>query len=294
MTCLNSQFVKFVPNNILTTADLSATTQVNYPIANCIDTRHSYAVLGEPDPAYPASSYVAVPDINIEATWDSLQRSDHIGFFWGNLSVGATLRLRLYIDDSFATLVYDSGATQALQFKTLLEVDWLLEPLITPLDYPSNLGKNTDWAFDSTLFQSAKLDISNPTNTSGYINVGTIYLGSSFVTQNVNIVSSSIQIIDQSALTTSSDGSAVPERNTNIAYQVGIDWESLDVGDRTLIEDNVLYSNSTHTPLMIDFHPSIDYAIRQKYFGIFYLTQQPTIPLDSNLLSGIGLQFQRA
>ena len=294
MTCINTQFVRFVTDNILTEATLTAATQSTYPVDNVTDTRHSYVVLGNTDPTYPTAPYIAVPDLNIEATWPSLQRANHIGFFWGNLTASATLRLRLYSDDNYVNLIYDSGEVQALKFKTLFQLDWLLDPFVTPLEYSNDLGKNTDWEFTTSLFQSAKMDISNPTNTDGYINIGNIFLGTSFVTEKVNIQSSNFQILELSEISTASDASVVPLRNTNIGYNVGIEWESLELSDRNLITENILFPNSVHKPIMIDFFPELDYTMRQQHFGIFYLVQQPDIGIDINLLSGIGLNFQRA
>ena len=291
---MSCEFARFTPINTLLTADLSTTNPLftGFGIDEIKDYRRNSIIRSQTATGYPTPPYTDTPDIEILATWDTSQKANSIGIFWKNFTVGAKNRLILYDGiNQTGDIVYDSGEIEALKYKNILELDFLIDPVIATFDYGDNdLGKNTDWQFNTTIFQSAKIILSNPTNTYGYIDINTVFLGLSIETSNYNFDTGAVwTAIDTTTHITTADGSTVPIKGVQ-GQEININWSYLTMADRNLITQKIIQKNGMYVAVMVDVYPNRDTTLRSQHFGIYLLKVMPGVSLNTQL-STIGLNM---
>lgn len=301
MSC-NQNFAQYTATNLLETSILTTETplQEGFDINNIYNYRRNKVIIGDADSNFPNGPYTNVPDITINANWPSFQKANNIAIFWNNYSGGSSNRLILYDgENQTGDIVYDSGVIEAMRYKTLFELDWLIDPLIATFDYSDQpLKKFSNWNFklndedSSFLFASAKIVLSNPTNTDGFINIKNIFLGEYFTTENFNFSYGSNWTYNQNTnITLLEDGSNISSSGVD-NYEINLPFDNLSLSDRTMLENNLVFTNGTKKPFLLNGFPNSDNQnLSSGHFGLYLIRSPMAFSLNRGMLSQFGLDL---
>lgn len=92
-----------------------------------------------------------------------------------NMSDTSTWRIELFEDVAMTTLIKDSLVIPAVQQKTLGELEFLIDPLVSSVS--DARFQSSDFWFDSCLIGAMRITLVDVDNTIGHIDVTRIYVG---------------------------------------------------------------------------------------------------------------------
>jgi len=286
---------RYMPENKFLDATITITpaTPAGFDKEDLKDYKHSYVVQGTYDAAYPTPPYTAVPDIAITGDWTTFKRVSGINVKWSNLTAGATVRLQYWNEaGQTGTLIYDSGATEALQYKTFEELDWLIDNIVAIKEYGS-IGRNSFWYHDVQIALSFKITISNATNENGFIELNDVFLGE-WMTTDTNVqYGSQWGIVDTSEQKLMDDGTTSSVAGIESDF-MSLEYNSLSDDDRTVLNDKIIRPNGKHTPFWCDVYPNeIGTSKNQHHVGMFLLVNEPSLGYETGNLTSVSFELRR-
>ena len=288
---------RYMPKNHFLDAELivTPTPPAMFPKEYLQSYAHSEVVQGGTDPSYPTPPYTAVPNLVVDGNFTGgFRRFSGINTQWSNLTADATVRYQIYDgQNQTGSIIYDSGAVGALQYKTFEELDWLIDGIIAIKDYGTSIGRNSFWYHDVTIGQSFKITYSNPTNENGYIEINNIYLGE-WITTDINIqYGSQWGIVDTTTQSLRNDGTTSALKGTESDY-ISLEYAQMDRDDRTILNDKIVRSNGKHTAFWADVYPEeVGTALNQHHAGVFLLTNDPSLGYEQGNLSSVSFELRR-
>lgn len=140
-------------------------------------------------------------DVVITGNFDIARLLSGFVLYRHNLSDAATVRLEVFDSlNQTGNIVYDSGAINPAPQRTFGEWDWRIQTLVSSAFERWHITSMPLW-FDEVFGLSFRISISDPTNTSGEIEVTRIYMGRTFTPthnfswgQEMQLASGSTQI----------------------------------------------------------------------------------------------------
>lgn len=290
-----TQHARFMPQNdfLNSTISITPTPPTGFDQEDLKIYDHSAVVQTTTDPSYPTPPYTAVPNMVITGDFDGFKRMSAIAIEWSNLTVGAVARLKIWNEPSQAgTLVYDSGEISALRAKTLGEWLWCIDNAVEIYEYGSNIGRTSQWYFDTVLGQSFEITLSNPTNTNGFIEINNVFLGEYITTSRNFQYGQSWGIIDYTEQKIAQDGTLVAIAGIE-SDKLSLEYINLSIDDRILLNDRIVRPNGKHTAFWVDLFPEGNTTLRSHHLGIFHLTNEAELNLENGNLSTVTLELQR-
>lgn len=178
-----------------------------------------------------------------------------------NLESDATIRYLGY-SDNLTTLVIDTDDRPAVPSATLSALDFGIEALGISLWDPTSRQKRTTIFFDdddmllntSEILQSCKVIITNPTNTTGYIDISRLWTGKYLELTDNPVYGSTIGLIDESQ-TYRTDGGG-PHTDAAVPYR-GAKYETqfIPEADRAFWSALAEYCGAGRKPFFLSLLP---------------------------------------
>lgn len=102
-----------------------------------------------------------------------------------NFSVNATFRIRLYAENNFTNLVYDSGFLEVWPavYDTVLDLEWEYDNYWTGDPSQEDIEAYTTLLthfFDPKVVKSARVELLDTSNPAGYLEFGRVFLANTF------------------------------------------------------------------------------------------------------------------
>ena len=196
-----------------------------------------------------------------------------------NLTTAAKIRLELFDQENATGVkVYDSGLFDAIEAKTLGDLQWGLEPLGATTFSDWDLAYSVKW-FELTAAKSGRLTISDPSNPDGFLEVCRVYLGRALEPKfNVDLGHSlRWETMTKGPRTA---GGTIHTLETQVFRSLEFDLSHLEPGERSSWFDEVRRV-STHRDFFISLRPEVggsterDYAFAAKFDGLPPFVSQP-------------------
>lgn len=92
-----------------------------------------------------------------------------------NVSTTGTWRVELFSDIAMTVLLKDSLVMQAVEQKSLGEIDWLIDPLVSAV-VEMKIRACNYW-FDDVAVQAVRITVVDADNEYGFVDIGRIYAG---------------------------------------------------------------------------------------------------------------------
>lgn len=224
-------------------------------------------------------------DIDVKGTYGGESvRASMVSFYRHNLEAGATVRFRGYSDDAWTTLVIDTGDRDAVPTATLDYLDFGISPLGISIWDPNYRLKRTtvffddaDMAlFDSEIIGSWKATITDPSNTSGNIDLSRLWVGKYFELTYNPIYGAAIGLMDDSKVWRTDGGSA--RADAVVPYRGGkFDLQAFPEADRAMWVASSQYCGVGRRPFFFSLYPDNELpALTRDFEGEFIF--RPPLP----------------
>ena len=112
----------------------------------------------------------------IKLTWTEPQLVSGIALWRHTLSDSATWQIRLYENPDYTGENLDTDVLQAVEQKTVGELDWLIDSLVAAADQ-SRLRASDYFHSDELFVRSAIIDVWDADNDQAYIDIARLYMG---------------------------------------------------------------------------------------------------------------------
>jgi hypothetical protein len=257
--------LKIVFDNLTNTGTLgsSGTFETNLPLTNL---------------AIPSRSKTARTttdaDFNITENFTESQYCSAFCITQFNFTTAATIRLRIYSgENQTGTLLYDSGVTNIYELKGWGEFIWAIP------DSWGDTWNTEDTApifilfFDSVIFKSILVDISDSSNPDNYIEIGRMFYGQTSelavdVDEGLSIGYEENTKQFRTASGTLRANQATPFRVLNFSRSVISDSEQLLLLQQTK-------KTGKRVDLLVSVYPDAEVAIKQEHTFIGKLKRVP-------------------
>lgn len=165
---------------------MGITTNVRMLMVNDADTATLSQTIGTEVATLPLSN-VQLPSnsrtfrtmdhaqVQIVMTWASPVLLSGVVLNRINVSDGATWRVEVFSDVAMTSLIHDSLVLQAVEQKSLGELEFLIDPLVSAV-VSMKITACDHW-FESGIAQAVRITIIDANNSNGFIDVGRIFAG---------------------------------------------------------------------------------------------------------------------
>lgn len=196
-----------------------------------------------------------------------------------NLTTAARIRLELFDqDNATGSKVYDSGPFEAIEAKTLGDLQFGLEPLGATTFSDWDLAYSVKW-FELVAAKSGRLTISDPANLDGFLEICRVYLGRS-LEPVFNVDLGHVLKWRTQTKEARTAGGTIHTLETSVFRELEFDLAHLEPGERSQWFDEVR-KVSTHRDFFISLRPEAggsterDYAFAAKLENIPPFVSQP-------------------
>lgn len=118
---------------------------------------------------------IDIDQVQFTYTWVQPRILSGVSLWRHNMSDTATWRVELFEDVAMTTLIKDSLAIPAIQQKTLGELEFLIDPLVS--DVSDSRFQSSDYWFDDCLVGAMRITLIDVDNPKSHIDVSRIYVG---------------------------------------------------------------------------------------------------------------------
>jgi hypothetical protein len=210
--------------------------------------------------------YAAASGVEMKGTYGGeAVRATMFSPYRHNLEPDGTVRFRGYSDAAWTTLVIDTGDRPAVPTATLDYLDSGIDPLGISIFSPKyRLKRTTVWFDDADMLLyttdvilSWKVTISDPTNTSGYMDISRLWIAKHFELEDNPVYGGAMSLIDESQ-TYRTDGST-PRNDAGAFYRGGkFDVQNFHEADRAMWASISQYCGAGRRPFFFSLFPSND------------------------------------
>jgi hypothetical protein len=272
--------LRVIFNNVADTATTitSTSTSSGYPLANTKkDTK-----------GLVWRSVAAVTSVTIDLVWATAQTISAVVLPYTNLSATATMRIRLYSNNTFATLIYDSG--------TAVAVPAVLTNLYTTetSNYRYAFGGGScarRYIPQQSNCIAMRIDIVDTANTDTYLEISRIISGTYWSPKYNTQFGLSVGINDSSTHTRSQTGNLITDIGTS-NKKLTFDLNYMVQSDRDILF-NILRTIGIKKSLYVSLFPEDSEPTKEQTYQIYgRLTDLATIsnPMYSIYASSINIE----
>lgn len=209
-----------------------------------------------------------------------------------NLEPAATIRVQLYSDAAWTTLVYDSGAVEAYDADTLGELDFGVDSLGSSV-FDGFLGQKFFIIhFTEVLALSGKITISDSGNSDGYVEAGYLF-GGDATEFTYNAERESLAWKRTKDEIDASDG-GTPWSAAGVAFrEMQIELPLIAADQRSVFTDMMRYAADA-APIFAALYPGVGGEKERDYTGIWKVLQLPDVGTEGrrNLKWGASLRLR--
>lgn len=200
-------------------------------------------------------------------TWSAAQIIAGFALVFTNLTASATVRARGFVETTDVTPAFDTGAVLAVP-SSLGGFNWGMEPLGVNT-YAYGGGSTATLWFDATAIKKLVIDISDPTNSAGFVEASRAVAGAYFSpTYNVQYGGVKVGAEDTSKHDRSSAGDLLTDRG--VMYKtLDIDLQLMPHADRNTVWQ-ILRGNGMSYPVFVSVLPeSTDDTAGEQIYTIY-------------------------
>lgn len=203
----------------------------------------------------------------ITATWSALQTFSGVALPFCNLTGSATIRVRVYTDTAGTTLARDTGTVNAGAYiPTDVWGNWAGTPSGVAA-YSFGGGSYARCWFTSTPGRRLVIDLSDSTNSSGYLEASRLVCGAYWSpTYNTNF-GLQVGFVDTSEQTRSESGNFITTNNT-VHKTLNFDLSYLTDADRAKMM-SILRGNGLRRPLFVSVFPDDTDLVKEQNYQIY-------------------------